>query len=361
MKIKKGILSPGQDVMLTRYENLYGEGDHTELVKNEQKKILGRYIFTGMIFFFAVMINIVNGILTDTEIETNKNGVLISVERPKEGKRSAVMDTRVKAVWENGQISKDLEIVIEPKNSGISNDRQEEGLIRNETREERLKRNINSMVRALNEDTKKTKVILPLELPDGTKLIWKKKTSANTFLILAAGFFVFFFLYKNRYSNIAKKEEEAKAFIIKDLPGFINKIVLLLDAGEVIHQAFEKVIEDHKKMNGDSRTYFYDQLYKIHTKTSGTNSSLHLELRTFAKRSGVREMMRFSNIISDNISKGSELVKKLKQESEVLWFARKKQAEEKGRIAETKLTFTLVILLLVLVMITIAPAMMNMS
>ena len=173
--------------------------------------------------------------------------------------------------------------------------------------------------------------------------------------------FVFFFLYKNRYSNIAKKEEEAKACIIKDLPGFINKIVLLLDAGEVIHQAFEKVIEDHKKMNGDSRTYFYDQLYKIHTKTSGTNSSLHLELRTFAKRSGVREMMRFSNIISDNISKGSELVKKLKQESEVLWFARKKQAEEKGRIAETKLTFTLVILLLVLVMITIAPAMMNMS
>jgi len=36
------------------------------------------------------------------------------------------------------------------------------------------------------------------------------------------------------------------------------------------------------------------------------------------------------------------------------------QPKEKGKIAETKLTFPLVILLLVLVMITIAPAMMEM-
>lgn len=35
----------------------------------------------------------------------------------------------------------------------------------------------------------------------------------------------------------------------------------------------------------------------------------------------------------------------------------KKQSEEKGRAAETKMTFPLVILLLVLVIITVAPAM----
>ncbi|MEG0662665.1 MAG: hypothetical protein RR472_05245, partial [Anaerovoracaceae bacterium] len=63
---------------------------------------------------------------------------------------------------------------------------------------------------------------------------------------------------------------------------------------------------------------------------------------------------------TDNIHKGADLSGKLQRESESLWFNRKKYAEEKGRLAETKLTLPLVILLLVLVMITIAPAMMEM-
>mgnify|MGYP000656837785 FL=1 len=55
----------------------------------------------------------------------------------------------------------------------------------------------------------------------------------------------------------------------------------------------------------------------------------------------------------------TDWTEKLKQENSLLWLARKQQSEEKGRLAETKLTLPLMILLLVLIMMTIAPAMME--
>ena len=77
------------------------------------------------------------------------------------------------------------------------------------------------------------------------------------------------------------------------------------------------------------------------------------------RESGIRELMRISNIINDNVNKGVELTDKLQAESELLWMNRKKSCEEKGRLAETKLTLPLMIFLMVLIMITVAPALLE--
>jgi len=144
------------------------------------------------------------------------------------------------------------------------------------------------------------------------------------------------------------------------LPGFINKIVLLLEAGMVLSKAFVQIMDDYDRLREDGQKYYYEQLRTVRIRMRDTNSPMHIEFAAFAKRSGVRELMRLSNIINDNINKGFDLVSKLRRESEVMWFERKKRSEEKGRIAETKLTVPLMILLLVLITITIAPAMMEM-
>ena len=149
----------------------------------------------------------------------------------------------------------------------------------------------------------------------------------------------------------------AKESILKELPEFINKMILLINAGVVINTAFITIMNEREKMQMYDKNYFYGQMKNIYIKVTRARGSLNSELKSFAKRSGVRKLMRFSNIIDDNIEKGVGLVEKLKRESEILWFARKKQSEEKGRAAETKMTFPLVILLLVLVIITVAPAM----
>ena len=92
---------------------------------------------------------------------------------------------------------------------------------------------------------------------------------------------------------------------------------------------------------------------------------MNREFREFARahRSAggdtAKELMRISNIISDNISKGVELTDKLQRESETLWLNRKRDCEERGRLAETKLTLPLTFFLLVLIVITVSPALLE--
>lgn len=220
-----------------------------------------------------------------------------------------------------------------------------------------MERDVKSAVRMINSDTTKDVVYLPSELAGGEKVRWEKYKVSDLPLIIAALIVTISLLVKNRYSGLEKEERMAKESILKELPEFINKIILLINAGVVINTAFITIMNEREKMQMYDKNYFYGQMKNIYIKVTRARGSLNSELKSFAKRSGVRELMRFSNIIDDNIEKGVGLVEKLKRESEILWFARKKQSEEKGRAAETKMTFPLVILLLVLVIITVAPAM----
>lgn len=136
-----------------------------------------------------------------------------------------------------------------------------------------------------------------------------------------------------------------------------NELVLLLNAGLVLSRAFETTVE---MTTGEKDTdYFRSNIRGIYNSMKNTNAPMHAELNTFARESGVSELMRVSNIISDNINKGAELNVKLERESESLWLARKLHAEEQGRLAETKMTIPLSIFLSVLILITVAPALLE--
>jgi len=191
-------------------------------------------------------------------------------------------------------------------------------------------------------------------------LAWDLKRNSRVPLLIISALLAVAVIYCSRYTRIKKMEEYAKDSIIRELPEFINRLVLLLNAGLVLTSAFARITEGCEAGGKEGISYFYSQLNQIGRSMRETNGSMALELQEFAARSGVRELMRVSGIISDNIDKGAGLVEKLRIESELLWMTKKKIAEGKGRLSETKLTFPLVILLLVLIMITIAPALMEM-
>ena len=132
----------------------------------------------------------------------------------------------------------------------------------------------------------------------------------------------------------------------------------------MLSAAFEHIIEESRQTESLAGDYFYSCMAEIDHKIRETNSSLEKEFRAFARSSecsgkGSRELMRISNIISDNISKGAELTDKLQSESEALWLSRKSDSEERGRLAETKLTMPLTVFLLVLVVVTVSPALLE--
>ena len=216
-----------------------------------------------------------------------------------------------------------------------------------------------------------SKVILPNDLGDGIEARWFKGNENNV-ANLSILFIIFILIvYFKRYDRIDAETKKMEESLIRDLPEFINKLVLLLNAGLVVNSAFSKIADNYSciyrekgsakiSAPGKNKRYLYDELFEIEKKIEQSNASLIHELRDFSQRSGVREMIRLTAIMSDNWDKGSTLAEKLEGERELLWISRKRRAEERGKIAETKLTFPLMIQLIVLIMITIAPAMLEM-
>ena len=160
--------------------------------------------------------------------------------------------------------------------------------------------------------------------------------------------------FKERKEKRKKQAEQRN--ILSALPDFTNRLVLLLNAGMVVTQAVQKIAREEER---DS--YFYRQLHEIGRRMQMSNSDFAAEFRNFAGYSGVRELLRLANIITDNMNKGSALVEKLEQEANFMWHMSKKQVEERGRLAESKLSFPMALMLIALVMITAAPALLSFS
>jgi pilus assembly protein TadC len=154
-----------------------------------------------------------------------------------------------------------------------------------------------------------------------------------------------------------KAVEEMRSGIRRDFPDFLAKLLLLLNAGLVVTAAVEKIAEDYRERRrpGEEKVFF-EELLGMEHRVKGANTSLSAEFAGLAARSGQREVMRFSAILADNIDKGSALADKLMQEESMLRVMRKKRAEEKGRLAETKLTFPMALQLGAIIIITVAPA-----
>jgi len=219
-----------------------------------------------------------------------------------------------------------------------------------------LKSELKELVRQL-EDSKAPVIKLPARLEDGTKLFWSggKTSSIPAILLLlplsAAA------LYQNSREKEKTKARQKKDGILQGLPGFNNQLLLLLNSGLIFNDAFERIASGYEKR---TETYLGKVILEIRRQSQETGSSLTSLMSQYSKDLGIREFSRMAAIVADNQYKGVNLSDKLESESELLWNQRKKLAEERGRVAETKLAFPLAILLLVLILITAAPAILQM-
>ena len=338
-----------------RYHRLYGGRDCKEKIERNKKEFLVK----GILLLALLCIGIALDLFFDTKepmgISINRKGELLAIERPSAEEGSRSLQTQAQIHTKKGLVQCEYIITIDPE--GDKGAAQEDPILEKPV-EEQVKDELRLLISKLNADTAKEKVTLPRKLENGELVTWRRADSSNLPLFVIGALAAALLLYKKRFYRVEKEEKLAAESIVRELPEFINKLVLLLNAGIVINTAFMKVMEDRRKTGG-CPSYFYGQLEQISRSVRETNASLDVELRDFAKRSSVKELMRIANIISDNIRKGADLAEKLKKENELLWFARKQQSEEKGRLAETKLTMPLVILLGVLILITIAPALMG--
>ena len=305
--------------------------------------------------------------------------------RPAEGSSAGHISLKADIETENGTVTKDYELSLYPysrenssraggtpgssgssgSNSGASGGRAgASGIAGSMSEEELLAYEMRSVINSMNDDQSARRVTLPDRLRTGEKITWSAAKRTNTAAIAFAMIVLAVFIYRNRFEPLEKMRKVRMDSVRRQLPEFVNRLVLLLGAGLVLSSAFERIVEESRQSAALAGDYFYMCMDGIYSKIKETNGSMEKEFRDFARSSehsgeGSRELMRISNIITDNISKGVELTDKLQSESETLWLSRKRSSEERGRLAETKLTMPLTVFLLVLVVVTVSPALLE--
>ncbi|PAV28966.1 hypothetical protein CIL05_13375 [Virgibacillus profundi] len=159
-----------------------------------------------------------------------------------------------------------------------------------------------------------------------------------------------FFLVK----DLDKKVKQRKDSIIIELPEFVNKIILLVNAGETVQGAIKKSVEQNKHNIYESPLYF--ELNEAVNKMSA-NTSFQEVMKDLNYRCGIQEVSIFTTTVMMNYRKGGTLlVQSLKELSVSLWDKRKTVTRIKGEEASSKLVFPIIFIFAAVLLIVIYPA-----
>lgn len=153
-------------------------------------------------------------------------------------------------------------------------------------------------------------------------------------------------------NKLANQEKERKDKILIELPEVVNKIILLVNAGETIQQALIRCVTTTNDPNSP--------LIKELTETVNrmvSNEPFQQVLNDLSKKCGIQEISIFTTTILLNYRKGgNDLILALRELSHDLWEKRKAISKTKGEEASSKLVFPLILIFVVVMVIVGFPA-----
>ena len=165
-----------------------------------------------------------------------------------------------------------------------------------------------------------------------------------TILSIAAAASLVVYLDYEVNNAVEKKRDE----IISDYPEVLSKLVLLVNAGLVIREAWTKVAYT-------SNNTLYREMQIMSEEMNNGVSDLDA-LNNFAQRCSVKQIKKFASILSQNIQKGgAELAINLRHMNEESWEEKKHIAKTKGETAGAKLMIPLLIMFVGVLMMVIVP------
>lgn len=226
--------------------------------------------------------------------------------------------------------------------------------------EQELEHLLQQIVQGLERNSSGDTLILPASLPGDVTMQWNKPTPSPGVLLLIP-LFVWLW-YAQRHKDHSRKLQRRKQGLLTDYYNLLDQLVLLLNAGLVVQSALTKITQDYETHRGPGRTRpLYEELSELKQRIHFTRTSLESELQQLGKNTELLELNRFAAILSDHLQRGSSLVEKLEAEQRLLWFQRKKVAEERGKLADTKLVVPMMLQLLAVILISIAPVLMELD
>ncbi len=221
---------------------------------------------------------------------------------------------------------------------------------------------VNNMVTEI-EFSDDEKVKLPTELADGTRVRWiARKQKDRTGLIAVPLIYIFLAAAVIKASVDDRGGDEKKAYreIMKGLPRFCNQLLLMMNSGMILSDAFERICQSYLEYSEDGMSVFERELTELYKSNTDHRISTAAMLSSYASRHNVKELIRIATILNENEKRGSDVIESLSRESTYLWDDRKIVARECGRMIDTRMSWPLALLLILLIVITMAPAMLSM-
>ena len=155
--------------------------------------------------------------------------------------------------------------------------------------------------------------------------------------------------------------EARREDIVMTLPGFINQILLLIDSGLILSDAFRSIASEYDRLPDAEKNSFTVKVSEIAADSGRTGVSVINGFYSYACGAGVKELTKTANYLYENKNRGTELWDSLSELSEDLWEERKRLCMEKIKKSELKMSFPLAIMLISLILMTSAPALMQIT
>lgn len=154
--------------------------------------------------------------------------------------------------------------------------------------------------------------------------------------------------------DLGTKVKKRRVSIIYELPEFLSKMVLLINAGETVQKAFIRCVKT--KSQEKDKSPLYNELQEARVKVEN-NMPFSEVLNQLSKKCAVQEISMFTTTLLLNYRKGGDdLVRALSDLSVVLWEKRKAQAQIRGEEAASKMVAPLMIVFVIVMIIVGYPA-----
>ena len=200
------------------------------------------------------------------------------------------------------------------------------------TQEEKFKKKVYEMLILQEERNRcEEQVELP-EQVEGRKLIWsekKEEESSTIFFLICIAAAVVYFL---RDRDLRDKVEARNRQMLLDYPQLVSRVALYIGAGMTVRNVFRKIAGDYqkeRKVGGEMHYAYEEMLLTCHELDSGISESAAYE--HFGRRCRMIQYMKFSNLLVQNLKKGSNgILEALRQEAKNAFQDRRNMARKLG-------------------------------
>jgi tight adherence protein C len=162
--------------------------------------------------------------------------------------------------------------------------------------------------------------------------------------------------------DLNQKLKRKKRLLLLELPEFLNKLTLLVDAGETVQKAINRCVE-HKQQAGfdPKKSPLFCELIQMNNELK-INRSFQYVMEDFSKRCNAQEISIFTTTVLLNYRRGGvEFVYALRELSRIIWDKRLALTRTLGEEASAKLVFPMVLIFLIVMVIVAAPAIIIMN